>query len=206
MMASLDERDDRRQLRRRRLRLPALGDVLDGEQDRRAAIVRLQQPPRVEQHRALADVLELVLHLVVVELVVARQHLLEQPAQLGDVPLAVAQLVQQPAFGLLARDAEAAVERLARRPHAQLGVEHEQRLAHRRDDALGVLVGALEQLDVDQHHDHAVDPVVERAVRAQPQRVAAAAPVAHLDARGGSPCRAPRRAAARGRAGRRARA
>ena len=55
----------------------------------------LEQPPGVEQQGLPADVLELLLHLVAFQAVVLGQDLLQEPAQLGDVPLAVAEVVEE---------------------------------------------------------------------------------------------------------------
>ena len=77
----------------RLLRYLALGDVLDGQQDERWLVICLDQPSGVQLHRAQTDVLELMVHRKVADLVVARQHIFEQPSQLGDIPLIVAQFV-----------------------------------------------------------------------------------------------------------------
>ena len=157
---------------------PPFGDVFDGEQDRRRAVARLQEAPGVEPHRLLADAVELALDREAVELVVARENLLQQPAQLGTVPVTVAQLVQQPAFRFLARHLESPVKRVVGRPQAEFGIEHDERLADRRHDALGVLLGALHRVHIDEQQDHAVNLVVQRLVRAEAQRVPAAVLVA----------------------------
>ena len=163
----------------------AVGDVLDGEQDRRSAHVHLPERPGIENHRPFADVLELAFHREVVDLVVPGQDLPKEPAQVGDVPLAVAQLEQEPVFRLLRRGAKRLVERAAGGLDAQVLVQYQQRFAHRCHDALGVRVGAFEQVHIDQHHDHAVDLVLQGPVRAEPQRVPASVlvpDVAFLDA------------------------
>ena len=141
----------------------------------------------VEQHDLAAERLEIVLDLEILDGRAARQQLFEQLAQPRDVPLAVADLVDEPAQHVVRRDREGAVERAVGAFDAQVLVEHQQRLAHRVDGALGDFVGhdggrlgALEGVDVEQHQHRAVDPVVEREVGAHAQRVPAAGAVANV--------------------------
>ena len=72
--------------------------------------------------------------------------------------------IDESAFGLGGRDLEGLVERAIRRPDVKLGVEDEERLSHRRHDALGVFPGRLDsQLglptfgDIAKDEDHADD-------------------------------------------------
>ena len=46
------------------------------------------QPPSVEQHRAAADVLEVMRHFEIIEKAVSWNDFLEQLTQFGNVPLA----------------------------------------------------------------------------------------------------------------------
>ena len=136
-------------------------------------LVELPEPTGVEQHRLLADVLEFEFHLVVLKRGVLRQNFLEQLAKRGDVPFPDAEFVQHAAFRFLGVHLERPVERNVGRLHPQVVVQNEKRLAHRRHDALCVLLGAFEQVHVDQHQDHAVDLVLQRPVGAQAQGVPA---------------------------------
>ena len=61
---------------------------------------------------------------------------LQQDAKGGNVPLAVAERIKQPAPRMLGIDLEGLVERDARRQHAKLVVEHDKRLGDRVDDRL----------------------------------------------------------------------
>ena len=155
------------------------GDVFEGQEDAFALALRIGDAARVEQHDLFPDGLELVLDLEVLDRRAARQQLFEQLAQPRDVPLAVAELVDEPAQHLARRDGEGAVERAVGAFDAQAVVEHQERLAHRVDGVLGDPVGhdsgrlgALEGVDVEQHQHRAVDPVVEREVGAHAQLVA----------------------------------
>ena len=65
------------------------------------------------------------------------QDFFQQRAELRDVPLSVAQRIKQPALGVLGADLEDRIERPVRRDHAQILVQHENRLAHGVDNALG---------------------------------------------------------------------
>jgi hypothetical protein len=65
----------------------------------------------------VADLLEVVLDHEVVEGIIAREHLFEELAQTGNVPLAVAELVDEPPLGGGRVDLERGVEGLVGRPH-----------------------------------------------------------------------------------------
>ena len=99
----------------------------------------------VEQHHPAADGREGVLELEVVEDGALGDDVLEQGPQVGDVPLAVAQLVDEAALGLRGRDVERLVEGAVGGPDAQRGVEDQQGLAHRVHDVLGVVLNILDQ-------------------------------------------------------------
>ena len=72
----------------------ALGDVFDCQQDQlRASSLRAFKSM---VRRPIG--LEIVLDLEVGELLIRGQHLLQQPTQLRDVPLPVAELVERPAL------------------------------------------------------------------------------------------------------------
>ena len=92
----------------------------------------------VEQHHATPDDREGVLQLKVVEDGALGNDVFEQRPQVGDVPLAVAQLVNQAVLGFFGGDVKGLIESAVGGADAQGGVEHQQRLAHRVDDVLGV--------------------------------------------------------------------
>src|SRR5580698_5219986 len=60
----------------------------------------------------------------------------QQHAKLRNVPLAIAQRIKKPAFGVLGADLECRIERAARRDHAQVLVEDKNGLADSVDNAL----------------------------------------------------------------------
>ena len=99
----------------------------------------------VEQHHPAADHRERVLELEVVEDGARGNDILEQCPQVGDIPLTVAQFVDEAALRLPGRDVKRLVERAVGRPDAQGGVEDQQGLAHRIDDILGVVLNLLDQ-------------------------------------------------------------
>ena len=103
------------------------------------------EAPRIEQHDALAERLENMLHRVVLDGFVLRERFVEQPAQIRDVPLPVAEVVEQLPLGVAGRDAEQPIEGRVRALHAQPPVEHEQRMAHRVDDRLGEVARLAER-------------------------------------------------------------
>jgi hypothetical protein len=113
-----------------------LADVLDGQQQGRVRFALGENRPRIEQHGAPADVGELVLDLVAVHDKLLRQDFFQQHPQRGDVPLAVAQRVQQPALRILRVGAEGVVERAAGGDDAQVLIQDKEWLAHGVDDGL----------------------------------------------------------------------
>jgi len=120
---------------------PAVGDVLDREQNHLGFVPLTPELAGVEDHPPPAEALEDVVDFEVAERVVPGEDLFEECPEPGDVPLAVAQLVDEPAVGLLGNDAEGAVEGAVGRAHAEVGPEDDERLPHRVDDALGKLSG-----------------------------------------------------------------
>ena len=123
------------------LLLLAEGDIDDGQQDHLGLLALAVDAPGVEQHGPAPDVLEIMLDLVVLEAAVVRQDVLQEPAQLRDIPLPVAELVDEPALGFLRRDPEGLVERLVGRDHAEILIQHQERLLDGIGDALGKLPG-----------------------------------------------------------------
>ena len=98
----------------------------------------------VKQHHAAADSREGVLELKVLEHGAFGNDVLEQCPQVGDVPLAISQLVDEAALTLPGRDVERLVELAVGGPDAQRGVEDKQRLAHRVNDVLGVVLNIFD--------------------------------------------------------------
>ncbi len=99
-------------------------------------------PPFHRTRRALSTIVrrpelgKIVLHLEIQNLVVVRKDGLQRPAQLGKVPLAVAELVEEPAFCGFPLHLEGVVKGAVRPLDPQPGVQHEQGLAHRLDDGV----------------------------------------------------------------------
>jgi len=116
---------------------------------------------RVEKHRARTNALEIVRHRVIIERGVLWQDFSQQSPQFGNVPLPIAQLVEQTPFGFFRRRRKNAIEGAVRRDNAQIVVQNDERIARGRDDALGVLARFLHSalrgafgglIAKDQHH------------------------------------------------------
>ena len=120
------------------------GDVLDAEQNGPVGAFLVEELAGIEAHRALAEVGKDVLDLIAFHHAVLGNDLFQEHAELRDVPLAVAQRVEQPALGVLGADPEGQVEGTAGGDHAQLLVENDDGLAHRVDNALGKRTGIRE--------------------------------------------------------------
>ncbi len=128
------------------------GHVFHGQDQQLAVVARLELAG-VQEHHPAADGREGVLELEVVEDGALGDDVFEQGPQVGDVPLAVAQLVDEAALGLPGRDVERLVEGAVGGPDAQRGVEDQQGLAHRVDDVLGVVLNVFDQRSLF-HHGH----------------------------------------------------
>src|ERR1700722_4850679 len=79
-----------------------------------------------------------MLPLKVVEDRTGRNNIFEEGSQNGNVPLAVAKLVDQTVLGFYRRDLKSLIKGPVRGSHAQGGIENQQRLAHRIHDVLRV--------------------------------------------------------------------
>ena len=144
----------------------ALGDVLHGQKDQVRPVAAARQDARVQQHDPSPDLREVVLDLEVGQAAPVGQNHAEQRSEPRNVQLAIVQLVEGTADGRLRREPEGLIEGPVCRQHAQVGVEHQQRFAHRVHDGLGVEPCLLERLcgDVREGDHHALDPVVARAI------------------------------------------
>ena len=113
------------------------GDIRDAEQDGPVGAFPVEQLAGIEAHRALAEAGKFMLDLIALHHAVLGNDLFQEHAELRDVPLAVAQRIEQPTLGVLGADLEGQIERAAGGDHAQLLVEDENGLVDRVDNALG---------------------------------------------------------------------
>ena len=117
-----------------RLSLLPLGGVLHRKQEQLAVDARLGELAGVEEHRAATNGGKVVSNLEIPELRVLWNDVFQQASQLGNVPLAVAELVQQPALRLYFRGSERAEKRPVGHLHMEILVENQQGLSHRLHD------------------------------------------------------------------------
>jgi hypothetical protein len=109
-----------------------------------------------------------VLELEVIEDGAFGDNILEQCPQIGDIPLTVAQLVDEAVLCLLGRDVKCLIESPVGGPDAQGSVEDQQGLTYRVDDVLGVRFDGLQiglgapSLGHILHRQHEQFPVVTR--------------------------------------------
>jgi hypothetical protein len=111
-----------------------LGHVGQGEEDVRSEISAMPHPARAQAQGAPSDGRKLALDLIAFHLAMLRQDLFQQHPQLGDVPLILVQLVDEPALGALAIEPECPVEGPAGGHDAKIAVEHDHRLGDRIHD------------------------------------------------------------------------
>src|SRR5204862_900863 len=91
-----------------------------------------------QQHDPPADEREVVFELEVVEDGALWNDVFQQRAQSGNVPLTVAELVDQSVLGFIRRDMKGLVKGTVRGVNAETAVEDQQRLANGVHDILGV--------------------------------------------------------------------
>src|SRR5688572_1133651 len=117
------------------LSLLPLGSVFHCEQEQLAVDAGLGELAGIEEHRAATDGGKVVSDLEIPELGVLWNDVFQQASQLGNVPLAVAELVQQPALRLSFRGPERAEKRPVGHLHMEIPVENQQGLSHRLHDS-----------------------------------------------------------------------
>src|SRR2546425_5657780 len=110
----------------------AFSDVINSEKNSLGS-VRLVgiQPSGVEQHRAASDPFKVVRDLEVIEETVPGQNVFQQLAQLGYVPLAVAEFINQAPICLAGWDLEGLVKGSVRGVNPQLRRQDQERISCR---------------------------------------------------------------------------
>ncbi len=112
------------------------GDVRERQQDRHHGAGLVDDLAGVQQHDPAPDARKDMVDLEVIHGGAVGKDGLQQQPQRRDVPLAIAQVVEQAALGLAGNDLEGLVERTAGRQHAKLGVQHQEGLVDRIHDGL----------------------------------------------------------------------
>ncbi len=100
-------------------------EVVEGEQDR---WLRAGKAVGVDRHRSRSDARKIVLDAIIPHGGASRQDFFQQLAQRGDVPPAIVELIDEPAFGVGCARQEGSVKRTVGRRDTQIAVEHDQRL------------------------------------------------------------------------------
>ena len=110
---------------------------------------------------------KLLLHLEVLEDLVAGQDFLQQFPEAGDVPLAFPQLIDETVFRLLGGSLEDPVKGIVGRDHPEVAVQDHQGLPHGGDDGLGIVPGLfdllqapLQEVHIHQGQHDAVDALL----------------------------------------------
>src|ERR1700722_6578745 len=118
------------------LRLLLLGDlpirdVFDREQYQLVVAILRVQPMSVQQHCFLADLAKTMGNFEIAQGAPFGQDSREQLAEPGDVPLAVAEIIEIPLYRLLWPKMERFVKLMIRFLNSEVAVEHQQRLSER---------------------------------------------------------------------------
>ncbi len=138
---------------------PARRDVGEGEQDRRVRAGVVEHLARVQQHDPAAEPRKIMVDFEAVHGGVLGDDGLHQHAQRRDIPLPVAQAVEQGADGLFGVDCEGLVERAAGGQHPELGVQNDEGLVDGVHDRLGERLGVFDPLEeVFHRRKHKSDP------------------------------------------------
>ena len=102
----------------------ALLFLFDGQEDELRLAIPGIEAAGIEHHVPATDALKLVLHLKPFKYSVPGNDLLQQLSQARNIPLVIAQLIEQPPLGLLGLDIKGLVECPVSLPYPQLRVEH----------------------------------------------------------------------------------
>src|SRR6185436_11787192 len=169
------------------LKTKALSDVVDAEENALRRAIGVIKPAGVQEHGAGANALQMVSHFEIVERGISWEDLLEQLAQRRNVPLAIAEFVDEAALRFGGSGAEGLVKGGVGRVNTQIGVEDKDWIPGGADERLGVLAGlgnllgiAFERIDIEEDKDRAVDFVLEIEVWPDPQGIPVALFVPHL--------------------------
>src|SRR4029434_4086041 len=154
------------------------GDILHGQEDKPGHSHSTVEATGVEEHNLPPDMWEIVDNLKALKHAIVQQNVLQQFTESSAVPLAVAQFAEGAMFDAAGGLVEDLIERLIRRYHAQLCIEHHQRFPHGLDNALGVDTGfvgkqlSLLQLGHIHERDHqAVDHVLDSTIGPHPHEI-----------------------------------
>ena len=155
----------------RRGRLPAFGDVVDRQQDLASPRRPIANFAGIQQQEPAPELRELDLDLVILDRSGLGADPIEEAAQPRNFRVAIVGQPHHLADGFLGVEREILVEGPVGGNDPQFLVEHDQRLADRVDDAVGIgarrpdlALGRLYLGDVGEGDDHPVDPVVLGAV------------------------------------------
>ena len=99
-----------------------LGNIVDAQQDLREPI----EPPGADHKGAMADHGKILLDLEAADRLLIAQDVLQHDAEARNVPTAVGNRVEQPAFGLGRKQVECVIESRVGGFDAQMGIEYEE--------------------------------------------------------------------------------
>lgn len=116
---------------------PARTDVGKGEENGFTALIGIDDLAGIQQHGPVSDARKIMLDLKAVHRRLSGNDGFEQCAQGGDVPLPVAEQIQQAPARLRLVDLESLVERAARCHNVKAFVQHQERIVNGVDDCLG---------------------------------------------------------------------
>src|ERR1043166_2003488 len=112
-------------------------DVLHAEQNGRLRASLIEHLPRIQAHGAASGAGKLFFDVIVLHHAMLGYDFFQQQSKRWNVPLTVAQFVEQPALGVPGCHLEERIKRAARGYHAQRLVENQDGLADGVDNGLG---------------------------------------------------------------------
>ena len=113
------------------LEFPLLGHVFDRHQDLVCVVAGPIDLPRIEHHHPSSNRREDAVHFEGLDRRTFGKDSFDQGAQLGNVPLSVAELIELPADRILWGDCECVAKGTVRKPNRQVGIEHQRAFTDR---------------------------------------------------------------------------
>jgi hypothetical protein len=104
------------------------------QQDLLCVMARPMDPAHIEQHHPSSNRREHAIHLEILDRRAFLKDGFEQGAQLGYVPLAVAELVELAADRMLRNHCECLAKRAIGKPHREVGLQNQKAFAERLDE------------------------------------------------------------------------
>jgi hypothetical protein len=122
----------------------ALGDVFHGQEDNLRSDIFSENLPGVEQNSLSSDIEKIMLDFISIEHGIMRENLLKEYPQLGNIPLPVANVIDEIPDYFLGPYFEGIVETVVGCENLQIGIQHQKWLVHVFYNVLCIFSGTLD--------------------------------------------------------------